>query len=339
MSECFNLEEDRVKREIIKRNAKRVLIQIPEGLRRQVFKIVETVENAGAEAVVSADPCYGACDLALEEAKKVNADLIIHYGHTELLHGVGFPVIYIEAEATIPVEEVIKKSLSFLKDYHRIGLVTTTQHLNKLPEVKEILLENGKEVSIGHSNSRLSPGQVIGCNFRNAVSISGDVDAFLFVGGGRFHALGVALSTSKPTYVADPYLNSVYSVDEEARKIIRQRFASIVEARKAENFGVIVSLKTGQLRFNSAVEIAEMLRDEGKKVTILTLREITPEVLSQFPTIEAYVNTACPRVSLDDASRFNVPILTISETLVLLGKLSWEDLCKGGLFVESSWKP
>jgi 2-(3-amino-3-carboxypropyl)histidine synthase len=52
----------------------------------------------------------------------------------------------------------------------------------------------------------------------------------------------------------------------------------------------------------------------------------------EFPTMEAYVNTACPRISLDDASKFQKPVLTSSEALVIVGELSWEELCKKGLF-------
>jgi 2-(3-amino-3-carboxypropyl)histidine synthase len=44
------------------------------------------------------------------------------------------------------------------------------------------------------------------------------------------------------------------------------------------------------------------------------------------------VNTACPRISLDDASRFNKPVLTTNEASVVVGELSWEELCKEGLF-------
>jgi 2-(3-amino-3-carboxypropyl)histidine synthase len=51
----------------------------------------------------------------------------------------------------------------------------------------------------------------------------------------------------------------------------------------------------------------------------------------EFPSIDAFVNTACPRISLDDAARFRKPILTVNEALVVVGKLSWEELCRKGL--------
>jgi 2-(3-amino-3-carboxypropyl)histidine synthase len=78
--------------------------------------------------------------------------------------------------------------------------------------------------------------------------------------------------------------------------------------------------------------VKKKLEENGKAVCIFAAREITPEVLMEFPTVDAYVNTACPRVSLDDASKFKKPVLTVNEALVVVGELSWEELCRRGLF-------
>jgi 2-(3-amino-3-carboxypropyl)histidine synthase len=65
---------------------------------------------------------------------------------------------------------------------------------------------------------------------------------------------------------------------------------------------------------------------------LLAAREITPETLMEFPSIEAFVNTACPRVSLDETSKFLKPVLTFNEALVVLGEIDWEELCRKGWF-------
>jgi 2-(3-amino-3-carboxypropyl)histidine synthase len=96
---------------------------------------------------------------------------------------------------------------------------------------------------IGDTRRLNYPGQVIGCDYSNAISIAKDVEAFLFIGGGQFHALGVALSTSKPTVVADPFDDTSFSVDKEAEKIFKQRWAMIEDAKEAKNFGVLLGMK------------------------------------------------------------------------------------------------
>ncbi len=328
----FDLEEERVKQEIIKLGAKRVLIQLPEGLKPEGPLLAKIVEKTGALPIVSADPCYGACDLATAEAESLDVDLIIHYGHSKLLMYERVPTLYVEARATVKVDVAVEKALPLLEEWHKIGLTTTVQHVQTLDGAREILLHAEKTVIIGDAGHVNYPGQVIGCNYSNAKSVADDVEAFLFIGGGRFHALGVALSTSKPTIVADPYEKRAYSVNEEARKILKQRWASIEEAKKAKTFAVLVGLKPGQRRLEEALSMKEKLEKNGKAIHLFAVRNIHPEVLMEFPTVDAYVNTACPRVSLDDASIFQKPVLTMNETLVAVGELSWEGLCRKGLF-------
>jgi 2-(3-amino-3-carboxypropyl)histidine synthase len=242
------------------------------------------------------------------------------------------PTIYIEARAKISVKETIEKAIPLLEPWSNIGIATTVQHVHKLDEAKTVLLKAGKTVAIGDAGFVKYPGQVIGCNFSNAQSVSEEVEAFLFVGGGRFHAIGVALATARPTIIADPYEKRAYPIHDEVPRILKQRWASICEAKGAENFGVLIGLKSGQKLVEEAMKIREKLQKNGRKATLLALREITSKVLMQFPNIDAFVNTACPRLSLDDTANSLKPILSLSEALVMLGEMDWEELCRKGWF-------
>jgi 2-(3-amino-3-carboxypropyl)histidine synthase len=327
-----DLEERRLKEEIQKRQAKRVLLQLPEGLKLEGPRLVSIVEEAGAVAIVSADPCYGACDLALLDAESLGVELIIHYGHTAMAKQEHIPIMYIEARAMVDVKEAVEKAILHLKDWKSIGLVTTVQHIHKLNEAKELLLRAGKTVMVGDARHTKYAGQVIGCDFSNARSVSKDVEAFLFVGGGRFHAIGVALATGKPTIIADPYEKRAFPIHDEAKTILKQRWASICEAKGAERLAILIGLKSGQKKLGEAVELKEKLEKIGKRATLLAIREITPEVLMQFPNIDAFVNTACPRVSLDDTKNFLKPVITLNEARVVLGEITGEELCREGWF-------
>lgn len=328
----FDFEEERVKQEIMRTGAKRVLLQLPEGLKPEGLRLAKVVEETGALPIVSANPCYGACDLAIEEAESLGVDLIVHYGHSKLLRHEPVPTVYVEARATVNVKEVVEKALSMLKGWRRVGLTTTVQHMQTLDSVRETLVLAGKTVVIGDAGRLAYPGQVIGCDYGNARSVAKDVEAFLFVGGGRFHALGVALSTMKPTVVADPYSLEVFSVDDEAERIMRQRWRSLEAAQRVKTFGVLVGLKPGQMGLDQALRLKLKLEGKGKTAFLFAIDEVTPEALSEFPAVGAYVNTACPRLSVEDAQRFRVPVLSKNEVLVMLGEMSWEELCRRGLF-------
>ncbi|MEM0057548.1 MAG: diphthamide biosynthesis enzyme Dph2 [Candidatus Bathyarchaeia archaeon] len=328
----FDFEEERLKQEIAKYEAKRVLIQLPDGLKGEAPRLAKIVEKAGALPIVSADPCYGACDLATAEAETLDVDLIVHYGHSKLLKYEKVPTIYIEARATLSVAEVVEKALPLMEPWQRIGLATTVQHVQTLDEAKEVLVRAGKIVMVGDTGRLSYPGQVVGCDYSNAKSIADDVEGFMFIGGGRFHALGLALATSKSTVVADPFEKRVYPIADEVERVQRQRWASIQEAQRAKTFAVLVGLKPGQKRLEEALAIREKLEKNGKDAYLFAVREITPETIMNFPTVDAYVNTACPRVSLDATAKFSKPILTLNEVLVVLGELSWRELCKRGFF-------
>lgn len=328
----FDLEEKLLGEEISGRGAKRILIQLPEGLKAEGPRLVAVAEKAGAVAIVSADPCYGACDLATLDAENLGANLIVHYGHSQMIKEERVPTVYMEARARVSVRGAVEKAMPCLERWGSIGLVTTVQHIHLLDEIRDFLLKAGKTVAVGDAGHLKYAGQVIGCDYNNAQSISKDVEAFLFVGGGRFHAVGVGLATAKPTVIADLYEKRAYAIDDEVQRIVKQRWASICEAKNAEQLGVLIGLKSGQKRVREAMEIKEELEKSGRRATLLALREITPEVLMQFPSIDAFVNTACPRVSLDDAPRFRKPVLTFHEALVMLEKMSWEELCRKGWF-------
>ena len=328
----FDFEEQRLRDEIRKRGAKRVFIHMPEGLKVEGPRLASVIEKLGAEAFVSADTCYGGCDLAVQEAESIGADLILHYGHSELLPKQRIPIIYIETKTSVGVKPAVKKAIALLKRWKSIGLLTTIQHIDRLNEARTMLHEAGKTVAVGNGGRLKHEGQVIGCDYSNAKDVQKNVDAFLFVGGGRFHAIGVQLATSKPTIVADPYERRAFSVQKDVRRILKQRWASIHEAEEAKEFGVLIGLKSGQMRISQAVKVKSILEKHGKQVTLLTIREVTPQALMQFPTLDAFVNTACPRIALDDASRFLKPVLLVNEAMVLLGELTWEKLLREGWF-------
>jgi 2-(3-amino-3-carboxypropyl)histidine synthase len=328
----FDFEEERVKQEILKLGAKRVFVQLPEGLKPEGPRLAKIIEKSGALAILSADPCYGACDIATAEAESMGAELIVHFGHTKLVKHEQIPTVYVEARATVAVDEAVEKAVPLLSEWRMIGLATTVQHLQALDRAREILVRAGKTVVIGDAGRMSYPGQVSGCDYSNVKSIAQNVDAFVFMGGGCFHALGIALATSKPTIIADPYEKRAHSIDNEAKKILKQRWACIEEAEHAKTFGVLIGLKPGQKHFDEALKVKEAIEKSGKAACLLAVKEILPEVLMEFPTIDAYVNTACPRISLDAASKFRKPVLTVPEFRVVSGECSWESLLKNGLF-------
>lgn len=303
-------------------DARVVGIQFPEGLKIHATSVAEKIENeTDAMVLISGDPCYGACDVSDTHMKGL-VDLIIHFGHIEFPIDYKVPVLFIEAYSKIDVMNAVKNSLEGLKNYYKIGLVTTIQHLNILDDIREFLIENDKEV-LTEKGAGTREGQVLGCNFSAIKDI--DADAFLYVGSGNFHALGIKLFTEKPVFIADPYMNEVRTIEEFADRILRIRFAKITKAKEAEKFGIIVSSKKGQFRLDLAKKLKELVSSKGKEAFIIMLDNISPDLLLAYMDLDAFVVTACPRVAIDDANMYKKPLLTPKELEIVLDIRKWEN--------------
>src|SRR6184192_708746 len=130
----YDLEEDRLVSEITGRGARRLLIQLPDGLKSEGPRLASLVrEKTGADVFVSATSACGACDLSLDAATRLKADLLVHYGHNEFLPdgSNGIPVLYIPAKSRHEIIPVVERTVSLLQG-KSIGLATTIQHLHKL---------------------------------------------------------------------------------------------------------------------------------------------------------------------------------------------------------------
>lgn len=316
------MDLDKVIRKINSKNVKNVGLQFPEGLKMQAINIAHTIEEeCDVNVIISGDPCFGACDVS-DYKMKDSVDLIIHFGHTPLPIRYEIPTLFIEAFANVDVKKDLKKCLESLKNYNRVALVTTTQHLHLLNEMKDFLEDNGKEVVLGSSKSTRR-GQVLGCNFSSIKNL--DADVYLFIGSGNFHPLGIYLFTKSPVYALDPYNNELREMTDYADRILRIRFARITKAREAKKWGIIVSSKEGQYRLELAKEIKKLLKDSGMEGYIIMLDNVNPDVLLPYFDLDAFIVTACPRIAIDDSQMYKKPLITPQELEIVLDKRQWED--------------
>ena len=326
----YNIDLEKIAKQINEKKFKKILLQLPEGLKQHMDVFVDFFEkNACVDVVVSCDPCFGACDIPYICFKKLGFDCVVQIGHLPIENDYDFdvPVFFVNAYADIDLLKTVGKTLDSLKG-KRIGLVSTAQHVHKLDDVKKFLLENGFEPVVGKGDSRIHvKGQVLGCNFSSAKSISGKVDYFLFIGSGSFHPLGLILSTKKPVIAVDPYTGEVKNKELEETKdlVLRQRYGAIARSKDAKVFGIIVGLKSGQQRFDLVDDIKEKIHSRGKKSYVISADFVNPMMLEGFKNIDCFVSTVCPRIAIDDYMQYKNPILTPVELDVLIGFKKWDE--------------
>jgi len=326
----YNIDLEKAVKIIKENDYKRVVLQVPEGLKSHFSKFVEFFEEkTSASVIISADPCFGACDVVNSEFKKLDVDFVVQIGHVTIpnIEDFSIPTLFVNAKSDLDVSKVIEKALTTLKG-KKIGLVSTAQHVHMLDVASKILSDNKFESVIGKGDDRVeSKGQILGCDFSAATSIANDVDSFLFIGSGNFHPLGLILSTKKPVIACDPYTNEM--IDKELGDlkdmILRQRYGAISRSKDAKVFGILVGTKVGQQRINLAYDLKEKLDSKQKKSYIFTANHFLPAHLESFRDIDCFVSTACPRIAIDDYMQYKIPILTPVELDILLGLKKWED--------------
>ncbi|CAI8156359.1 MAG: Uncharacterised protein [Methanobacteriota archaeon] len=351
----FQLEE-LIKR-IEENDHRLVALQIPEGLKMQALEMMDEIEEeTSAKVILAADPCYGACDLVHDKMKLMGVELVAHMGHSQMNIDSGMPTQFIdvtydgdpEITPVLPIlakhkaiadarfaEGVVDLSEEEAQDRFvdavgrvapltgtKLGLVGSIQHLHLIFEFKEKFEKAGFDVVVPVGGARLTfPGQVLGCNYSGDDS---DIGHYIFLGSGDFHPIGLVLHTGKPLAMLDPYSGDASEMSfERIERILRQRFGLIMAIQDSQTFAILIGEKPGQMRRTLALRLKKVLAKHGKKGYLLALEHIGPDLIDFYP-VDAFVNTACPRIAIDDSVRYGKPLVTPFELEVALGEKKWE---------------
>ncbi len=303
----YNLELDKAIESIEEKKAEKVLIQLPEGLKTQAKEIMQRIKTeTDAEPVLDSEPVYGACCIPGKKERE-EYDLVIHFGHTELVPAEN--VVYIPAESDGDVYEVTKKAAEEVRG-DKIGLTTTTQHLHKLEDMKKAVENAGKTPITKEEGKFIKEAQVLGCCFISATDIQEDVDSYIFIGSGKFHPKGIANAVDKEVVQGNPYTDETTEIESGEWK--KDRELRKDKARDAETFAIVNTPHPGQTSDKAVEKIKEKLKESEKEFYTIKIREITPNKIDYLP-FDAFIVNACPRIVRDDWSNYKKPLLLPEE--------------------------
>ena len=329
------IDEARVFQIMESKKPKVVFVNAPGGLLRQTKELMERVkEKYGVTSILSGDSCFGICDTVDGDVKALQAELALHIGHNAAVTEVGEYTYLVDAVDDVKFDAVVETAAKSLTGYRRVGLATFSQHLHELEPVKKRLEEKGFQVMVGRGNNLMLKGQVFGCDFSTSFPIRDQVDAFLLLGESEFHAVGLALATGKPTFMLDPYMNEVTDMREAADERRKRAVLAVYKALDAKVFGVVTGLKEGQKMLGRSRWISKRLEMSGRKVIQLAMRDVTAERLAPHREIEAFIQTACPRISIDGFT-FDRPVLSIPQADALVALIEGRE--PGEFLERSKW--
>ncbi len=335
----ITVDESRIRELIRQSHSKRIVFNAPDGLLKITRELGDSLEKEfpGLKSIVISDPTYGSCDTVDVDAQRLGGDIAFHIGHNVTVQKFGKITYSIDAYDDVNFDTVATKASKLFRElgFSRVGLVTFAQHLGEIQHVRKIFEDNNFQVVIGNGMGQLHDGQIFGCEFYPAYNTRDKVDVMALLGQSMFHAVGLALSTAKPTFVLDPYANEIEDVQKTADERLKKSILSIYKARDAENFGVIIGLKEGQIMTEQSIKIKDKLESLGKRAQLIALREVTSDRLNAMTDIEAFVQTGCPRISVDGYT-FSKPVLSVPQTDALINLLSGKEI-EADIFVRRNW--
>lgn len=303
-----------------------VALQFPEGLLMFSCTIADIIEQfTGASVIIMGDVTYGACCVDDFTAKALGVDLMIHYGHSCLVPvtTTTIKMLYVFVDIKIDNEHFIETiKLNFPQPSRvKIALVSTIQFVAALQSCAQ-QLKATHDIVVPQSRP-LSPGEILGCT---SAHLSKDIGALVYVADGRFHLESVMISNpTLPAYRYDPYSKVFTREYYDHDKMTGARKRAIREASGARKFGLILGTlgRQGNPAILSFLE--EKLTQLGKDYVVVLLSEIFPSKLALFTDIDAWIQVACPRLSIDWGESFTSPLLTPYEACVALELTEWQE--------------
>mmetsp|Transcript_83214 Transcript_83214/g.222411 ORF Transcript_83214/g.222411 Transcript_83214/m.222411 type:complete len:402 (-) Transcript_83214:6-1211(-) len=306
---------------IRKSQASTVGLQMPEGLLMFGCVLADIfTEFCGVSVTIFGDVVYGACCVDDIAARQLGVDFLVHYGHSCLVPVDQSLVAaqYVFVEIAIDCQHLVDTITLNFDTGARLALLGTVQFGVGLREAKVILDSHFSHAILLPQVRPLAAGEVIGCT---APKLDANlVDHVIFVADGRFHLEAVMLQNPGFSFFRyDPYSRCLSRESYDNMGALKNRTQAVTLAKGARLVGLILGTLGRQGSVGVLEHLQDVLEKAGVKWFVVLLSEVTPDRLRLFSSVEAFVQVACPRVSIDWGQFFDVPVLTPFEAFVAWG--------------------
>ncbi|XP_010065523.2 2-(3-amino-3-carboxypropyl)histidine synthase subunit 1 [Eucalyptus grandis] len=329
----YSFEVHKCVARILAAGAKRVALQLPEGL--LMYSLVLSDIFAAFAAVdhcfVLGDVTYGACCVDDLAARALGADLLIHYGHSCLVpvDATAVPCLYVFVEIRIDVAHLVETlKLNLGGEWSDVVLAGTIQFAGAIRAAKTELEGSRFRVLVPQAKP-LSAGEVLGCTAPRVRSDSNEGTVAVFVADGRFHLEAFMIANPGiKTFRYDPYMGKLFLEEYDQKGMRESRRNAILKAQEcARSWGIVLGTLGRQGNPRILERLEKKMREKGFDYTVVLMSEITPGRIALFEdSVDAWIQIACPRLSIDWGDAFHKPVLTPFEAEITLGFIPgwWE---------------
>jgi 2-(3-amino-3-carboxypropyl)histidine synthase len=184
---------------------------------------------------------------------------------------------------------------------------------NFLKDLKKLKIK----VNIQKVKRTNKPLQILGCDcYPDSFEQDLKSDMILYLGDGMFHPKALILATTKPITIFDPISDQIKVVDrKDMQKELMIKKRNLKKFLNADRIGILVTIKPGQQYFLAAKKLKVDLEKEGKKAYIFIDDTLNPLNYENYPFVQCWVNTACPRIGTDDIVNFSQAMINLRDAL------------------------
>ncbi len=213
-------------------------------------------------------------------------------------------------------EEVLKNTF---KKESNLGVFCAVQFREHLESSMELINSKGYRTQTSKAFRTSIQGQILGCDsYKDSLQLNLDeVDGFVYIGDGYFHPNAILLAQEfedqiKPVIIVNVVQQIVEVIGEEhIKSYLKKRKITLAKFYMSENIGVFVTTKWGQEYKDSALKLKKMYPD--KNFYYFIGDNFLDQEIENFPWVECFVNTACPRIGQDDILRHKKAVVNIKD--------------------------
>ncbi|KAL2936695.1 2-(3-amino-3-carboxypropyl)histidine synthase subunit 2 [Bienertia sinuspersici] len=341
-----NYEINRTADYIHTHNFTRVALQFPDELLKDSIRVVRALREKlralrkcdveGDESFVErkkdvglyvmADTTFGSCCVDEVGAAHINAECVVHYGHTCLSPTSSLPAFFVFGKASIDVAECAKTIISFASSCNkRILVLFGLEYTHAILDLKEALADEAQQISTSLSkldiscvdvmSSDVAPpkGQVEGVDNLSGSHEAGDAEVHSSYSiGGLMWSLphgqriedyllfwigpdNSAFANLVLTYNAceivkyDPAEKCLRTDVSQTTRILKRRYYLVEKAKDANIVGIVVGTLGVAGYLHMIHQMKELVTKAGKKVYMLVVGRPNPAKLANFPEVEEFM--------------------------------------------------
>ncbi|XP_024931113.2 uncharacterized protein LOC107405985 [Ziziphus jujuba] len=354
----------------------RVALQFPDELLKDSVRVVSVLRdklrrlresqsdsdrNGDVKDVslfVMADTAYGSCCVDEVGASHINADCVVHYGHTCFSPTTTLPAFFVFGKASISVSNCVKKlSDHAVRNGKPVLVLFGLEYAHLIQQIRDEVVEtctssSGLEIQFAEtmsSDMKPSESHKISNGSSEPASVFSDDKCIRTVAGNRYSIGGLVWELREGHKMEDYLLfwigsdnaafasvvltfngceivrydarsNCMVTDLSQQRRILKRRYYLIEKAKDANIVGILVGTLGVAGYLHMINQMKELITATGKKAYTLVMGRPNPAKLANFPECDIFIYVSCAQTALLDSKEYLAPVITPFEAMLAFNR-------------------